>query len=91
MDNIIDIINKAELKTIDKETFLSIASMCSFIPKSITENNTWKKLPLSAKEVYRAFKEGRGQKGDPGGTHTGLQYHRSGHCGHPRSEKAPGR
>ena len=55
MDNIIDIINKAELKTIDKKTFLSIASMCSFIPKSITENNTWKKLPLSAKEVYRSL------------------------------------
>ena len=55
MDNIIDIINKAELKTIDKDTFLSIASMCSFIPKSITENNTWKKLPLSAKEVYRTL------------------------------------
>ena len=55
MENIIDIINKAELKTIDKETFISIAAMCSFIPKSITENNTWKKLPLSAKEVYRAL------------------------------------
>ncbi|CRF31456.1 hypothetical protein R4K89_08405 [Brachyspira intermedia] len=55
MENIIDIINKAQLKTIDKDTFLSIASMCSFIPKSITENNTWKKLPLSAKEVYRTL------------------------------------
>ncbi|AEM23219.1 MULTISPECIES: hypothetical protein [Brachyspira] len=55
MENIIDIINKAQLKTIDKDTFLSIASMCSFIPKSITENNTWKKLSLSAKEVYRTL------------------------------------
>ena len=55
MENILDIINKAQLKNIDKETFLSIASMCSFIPKSITENNTWKKLPLSAKEVYRTL------------------------------------
>ncbi|PTY41359.1 hypothetical protein [Brachyspira hampsonii] len=55
MENILDIINKAQLKTIDKDTFLSIASMCSFIPKSITENNTWKKLPLSAKEVYRTL------------------------------------
>lgn len=55
MENIIDIINKAQLKTIDKEAFLSIASMCSFIPKSITENNIWKKLPLSAKEVYRTL------------------------------------
>ena len=55
MENIIDIINKAQLKTIDKDTFLSIASMCSFIPKSITENNIWKKLPLSAKEVYRTL------------------------------------
>ena len=55
MENIIDIINKAQLKTIDKDTFLSIASLCSFIPKSITENNTWKKLPLSAKEVYRTL------------------------------------
>ena len=55
LENIIDIINKAQLKTIDKDTFLSIASMCSFIPKSITENNTWKKLPLSAKEVYRTL------------------------------------
>ena len=55
MENIIDIINKAQLKTIDEETFLSIASICSFIPKSITENNTWKKLPLSAKEVYRTL------------------------------------
>ncbi|WP_297245691.1 hypothetical protein [uncultured Brachyspira sp.] len=55
MENIIDIINKAQLKTIDKDTFLSIASMCSFIPKSITENNTWKKLSLSSKEVYRTL------------------------------------
>ena len=55
MENIIDKINKAQLKTIDKDTFLSIASMCSFIPKSITENNIWKKLPLSAKEVYRTL------------------------------------
>lgn len=55
MENILDIINKAELKTIDKDTFISISAMCSFIPKSITENNVWKKLPLSAKEVYRAL------------------------------------
>ncbi|WP_300711655.1 hypothetical protein [uncultured Brachyspira sp.] len=55
MENIIDIINKAQLKTIDKEAFLSISSLCSFIPKSITENNIWKKLPLSAKEVYRTL------------------------------------
>ncbi|WP_295160083.1 hypothetical protein [uncultured Brachyspira sp.] len=55
MENILDIINKAQLKTIDKDTFLSIASICSFIPKSVTENNIWKKLPSSAKEVYRTL------------------------------------
>ena len=55
MENMIDIINKTQLQTIDKDTFLSISSICSFIPKSITENNIWKKLPLSAKEVYRVL------------------------------------
>ncbi len=55
MENIIDIINKAQLKCIDKETFLSIASLCTFVPKNVTESNKWKKLPLSAKEVYRAL------------------------------------
>lgn len=55
LENILDIINKAQLKNIDKETFISITSICSFIPKNLTDSMKWKKLPLSAKEVYRAL------------------------------------
>ena len=54
----LDIINKVQLesiKNLDKDTFISIANLCSFIPKSLTDNNKWKKLPLSAKEVYRVL------------------------------------
>lgn len=51
----IDIINKSQLKNIDKEIFLSMSSICSFIPKNITENIKWKKLNSSAKEVYRTL------------------------------------
>lgn len=51
----IDIINKAQLKTIDKDTFLSVSSLCSSIPKSITENPKWKELQATAKEIYRTL------------------------------------
>ena len=55
MENIIDIINKSQLKSMDKDMFLSVSSICSFIPKNITENSKWKELQPSAKEIYRAL------------------------------------
>lgn len=55
LENIIDIINKAQLKFMDKDMFLSVSSICSFMPKNITENPKWKELQPSAKEIYRAL------------------------------------
>ena len=55
LENIIDIINKSQLKSMDKDMFLSVSSICSFIPKNITENSKWKELQPSAKEIYRAL------------------------------------
>lgn len=55
LEDIIDIINKSQLKSMDKEMFLSLSSTCSFIPKNITENSKWKELQASAKEIYRAL------------------------------------
>ena len=55
LENIIDIINKSQLKSMDKDMFLSVSSICSFIPKNITENPKWKELQPSAKEIYRAL------------------------------------
>ena len=51
----IDIINKAQLKAMDRDIFLSASSLCSFIPKNITENPKWKKLQPTAKEIYRTL------------------------------------
>lgn len=55
MENLLNIEETREITFLDKDTFLSLSSSIAFLPQNLTESQRWKKISLSAKEIYRSL------------------------------------